>query len=235
MRLLFTPVRKRPPHSARRGIAFLLVAVFLLAGVFLLVALPGALARETAPAEMIADELPRRKTLKSATKSELIGAICAAVRKHRSAAALIAPVAIAARPAFAGEIVGSILRCSGKLDCEFVGAVVAAAASVEGVEMGAISDAAVAKASDCAETIREASRRKPKPNGEKAEATASEPGALIGTSAGPDEGFDPHEKLEPVCDNGTQRAIRASELNKFLGTHPGAVIGSCQTPPQTNP
>jgi hypothetical protein len=57
---------------------------------------------------------------------------------------------------------------------------------------------------------------------------------LIGTSNGPDEGFDPHEQLNLVCDNGTQRAVRASQLNDFLRLNPGSLVGVCQTPSKTD-
>jgi hypothetical protein len=39
-------------------------------------------------------------------------------------------------------------------------------------------------------------------------------------ATGPDERFDPHEQLNLVCDDGTQRAVRASQLDDFLRSNP---------------
>ena len=207
-------------------------------GVLLLVAgfwtalLPVALAREATAGEMIANQLPGRKTLKSATKSEFLAAVCAAVRKRRSAAAVITQAAVMARRESAADIVEAVLRCSGKTSCEVVGLIVAAATMAEG-DPSNIADVAMAKAPSCTETIREASRRGAKAI-DRAEAETVPHGPLIGTSNGPDEGFDPHEELNLVCDDGTQRAVRASQLDDFLRSNPGSFLGVCQTPPQTN-
>ena len=195
--------------------------------------LPATLAREMTADEMIADQLAARKTLKSATKSEFLGAVCAAVRKRRSAAAAITQAAVIARRESAGEIVDVVLRCSGKTNCELVGSIVAAATTAEG-DPANIANAAIAKAADCAESIREATRRGAKAS-DRAEAEAApQQSRLIGTGNGPDEGFDPHEQLNLVCDDGTQRAVRASQLDDFLRSNPGSFIGVCQPPSKTN-
>jgi len=211
--------------------------VFMFCGVLLLgsgfwVLLPATLAREMTASDMIADQLPARKTLKSATKSEFLGAVCAAVRKRGDAAAAITQAAVMARRESAGDIVEAVLRCSGKTNCELVGSIVAAATTAEGDPTN-IADAAIVKAANCAETIREAARRAAKTS-DRAEAVP-EQSPLIGTSNGADEGFDPHEKLNLVCDDGTQRAVRTSQLDDFLRSHPGSVIGVCQPPSKTNP
>jgi hypothetical protein len=208
--------------------------VFLLAAGLWAALLPAVLAREATAVDMIANQLPGRKTLKSATKSEFLGAVCAAVRKQRKAAPAITQAAVTARRESAGDIVGTVLRCSGKTSCESVGSIVAAAVAAEG-DSANIADAAIAKAPNCVETIREAGRRGAKASDRVAAETAPEQGPLIGTSNGPDEGFDPHEQLNLVCNDGTQRAVRASQLDDFLRSNPGSFVGVCQPPPpQTN-
>ena len=182
---------------------------------------------------LIAGQLPARKTLKSATKSEFLGAVCAAVRKRRTLAAAITQAAVMARRESAGEIVEAVLRCSGKTNCELVGSIVAAATTAEG-DPANIANAAIAKAADCAESIREASRRGAKASDRAEAEAASEQSPLIGTSNGPDERFDPHEQLNLVCADGTQRAVRASQLDDFLRSNPGSFIGVCQPPSKTN-
>ena len=119
-------------------------------------------------------------------------------------------------------------------NCESLGLIVAAATTAVGSPAN-IADAAMANAPNCAETIREASRRGVKANEHVEAETAAEQGPLIGTgSNGPDEGFDPHEQLNLVCDDGTQRAVRASQLDDFLRSNPGSFLGLCLTPTQTN-
>ena len=193
--------------------------------------LPTVRAREVTAAQMIADQLPGRITLKSATKSEFLGAVCAAVRERRGAAAAITQAAVTVRRESAGDIVGAVLRCYGKLNCELLGSIVTAATVAEG-DPAKIADAATARAPNCAETIRETSRRGAKTSDRAEAETAPEQGPLIGTSNGPDEGFDPHEQLNLVCDDGTQRAVRASQLDDFLRSNPGSFVGVCQTPPE---
>lgn len=234
MKSLRAPIGRGSASPAIRRAVLTFCGAFLLAAGSWTVLLPAALARETTAADMIADHLPGRKTLKSATKSEFLGAVCAAVRKQRSAAAAITQAAVMMRRESAGDIVEVVLRCCGKTNCELVGLIVAAAITAEGDPLK-IADAAMVEAPNCAETIREASRRGAKA-GDRAEVEAPpEQGPLIGTSSGPDEGFDPHEQLNLVCDDGTQRAVRASQLEEFLHSHPGSFLGACQTAPQTSP
>jgi hypothetical protein len=190
-------------------------------------------AREVNAADLIAAELPSKKTAKSATQTEFLSAVCAVVRRRRSSAAVITQTAVGLRRESAGEIVGMALRCIGKVDCESAGAIVAAAKAAEG-DTTKITDAAMAKAPDCAETIREAARRGAKA-ADRAEPAAAAP--LLpprpGTSSAADENFDPLEPLTLVCLDGVPRAIRASLLEEFLSANPGAFVGPC--PPAASP
>ena len=150
----------------------------------------------------------------------------AAARRRRADVPAITQAAVTARREMAGEIVGMVLRCAGKPNCEAIGAIVAAANAAKG-DVTKITDAAIAKAPDCAETIRQATQRaEPK--------STPEPEPVIGTSSGREDGFDPHEPLQLVCNDGTQRAVRASLVDQFLKANPGAVLGPCQVSPSTN-
>ncbi len=174
--------------------------------------------------------MPDKKTLKSATQTELLSAVCAAARKRRADVAAITQAAVVARRELAGEIVGMVLRCAGKTNCETTGAIVAAAHAAEG-DVTRITDAAMARAPNCAETIDEVIQRgTKKPEAKSAAELAPSPG----TGDGREFGFDPHEPLRLVCSGGTQRAVRASQLEEFLKTNPGSFPGPCKTTPQTN-
>ncbi len=205
-------------------------AVLFLGAVFWTASLSAQPARENAAAEAIATQLPEKKTLKNASKTEFLSAVCAAARKRRANIAAITQAAVLARREWAGEVVGMVLRCAGKTNCETTGAIVEAAHAAEGDE-SKITDAAIAKAPNCAETIHEAISRSAKTPAAKGPA---EPEPPPGTSNARDYGFDPHEPLELVCAGGTPRAVRASQLEEFLKTNPGSFPGPCQTTPQTN-
>jgi len=213
--------------------ALIFCGILLLATGFCVLS-PTMLAREMTASDMIAEQLPARKTLKSATNPEFLGAVCAAVRKRRNAAVAITQAAVTLRRESAGEIVEAVLRCCAKASCELVGSIVTAATTAEG-DPANVADAAIARAANCGETIRDASRHGAKVSDRAEAEAAAEQNPLIGTSNGADEGFDPHEQLKTVCDDGTQRAVRASQLDDFLSSNPGSFIGVCQPPSKTSP
>src|SRR5262249_10617167 len=101
----------------------------------------------------------------------------------------------------------------------------------KGTSPNAVADAAITRAPDCAEAIDRAAhpaRKEPPPLVAKTEASPT-----ASPKPTPDETFDPLEALRLVCDSGSQRAVRASELDEFLRTHPDAVLGTC--PPSPSP
>jgi hypothetical protein len=155
------------------------------------------------------------------------------VRKRRSEAAAITSAAVTAHPAFAADIVARLLSCSGKIDCEFVGAIVTAAAAAESNSATRIGDAAMARMPNCADTIERAIKEAAK----RAMPGATSPGEATSavSSPGAEESFDPLEPLTLVCDNGTRRAIRQSMVNDFLRLHPGSFRGSCPPTPSPSP
>ena len=187
---------------------------------------------------MIQSGLSGKTTIKSADKAELLSAVCGAVQKSRSVAPAIASAAVTARPELASDIVATVLRCSGKINCEVVGSIVAAAVSADATLVATIGKAAIAGAPNCVETIQRTTRRlvnNDLDGDEPDAASPTEQAPLIGTSAGVDEGFDPLEALRLVCENGTPRAVRESQLKDFLDTHPGSFIGQCPPTPSPSP
>lgn len=189
--------------------------------------------REPTPAQLIQEGLPRRKTIKTADQKELTNAICRAVARHRPAAAAIASSGVAARPDLAAEITATVLRCAGKVDCDFVAKIAAAASQPSKVSKDAVADAALARAPDCAEAIDRALR--PPPKEPSPPPVKTENAVAVVTKPNTDEGFDPLEPLRLVCDAGNQRALRASEIEEFLRTHPGAIVGECPATPSPSP
>lgn len=230
MKSLRNPARAKPPFRRKATTALLGGAVLLLLAVGWTALLPAQNAAEKNAADLISTQLPEKKTLKSAGKMEFLGAVCAAVRRRRADVPAITQAAVQARREMAGEIVAMVLRCSGKANCETTGAIVAAAVAADG-EVSKVSDAAIAKAPNCAETIREATQRGAKTTEPK---SAPEQASPAGPGNGREEAFDPHEPLQLVCQEGTQRAVRRSELDDFMKANPAAFLGPCQSSPSTN-
>lgn len=221
----------KPPFRRKAATALLGGAVLLLLAVGWTAVLPAQNAAEKNAADLIATQLPEKKTLKSTGKMEFLSAVCAAVRRRRANVPAITQAAVQARHELAGEIVAMVLRCSGKANCETTGAIVAAAVAADG-DVSKVSDAAIAKAPNCAETIREATQRGAKTTEPK---SAPEQASSAGPPGnGREEAFDPHEPLELVCQEGTQRAVRRSELGDFMKANPAAFLGPCQSSPSTN-
>ena len=199
--------------------------VLILAAAFWLAVAPATFSRDPTPAEEIGNGLPAKATMKSASKSDFLSAVCGAVRKNQNSGAGITAVAIAARSELTGAIVATVLRCAGKVDCEYVGGIAGAAIRAQPKLETVISDAAIARAPDCGETVQAALRA----------ATQSAAGASPGTPhPAADEVFDPREELIPVCAAGVQRAIRKSLVEEFLRTNPGSHVGPCPPPSPQN-
>jgi hypothetical protein len=217
---------------------FLELVIFALAVTLWFAAPPAALARDSSAAELIENALPAKVTLRRAGKADLLSAVCAAVRENRKSGPAITMAAAAAQGEYAPDIVGSVLRCARRVDCEYVGAIVKAAVSAEPGAAAPISEAALGRAPNCEETIQASARAALKSVEERVKTnppSSSEPGASISPSIGADEGFDPREELVLVCDGGTQRAIRESLLSDFLHSHPDAKAGSCPSTPTPSP
>lgn len=230
MKSLRNPAWAKPPFRRKTASALLGGAVLLLLAIAWTAVLPAQNAAEKNAADLISAQLPEKKSLKSAGKMEFLSAVCAAVRRRGVNVPAITQAAVQARREMAGEIVAMVLRCSGRTNCEATGAIVAAAIAAEG-EVSKVSDAAIAKAPNCAETIRAATQRRAKPTEAK---SAPEQASPAGPGNGREEAFDPHEPLQLVCQEGTQRAVRTSLLDEFMKANPGAFLGPCQSSPSTN-
>lgn len=219
----------------------ILLMAALTAGLWI-ATMPAAQARTLTPTEMIQEGLPPGKTMRNANKPEFLSAVCAAVKKHRPEASQIARLAVMTHHEYSGDIVTTILRCGSSRDCAFVGTIVTAAIQVAPSEVSVIQDAALAIAPDCADAIQAATILDSKDAKDVGGIAAENPSyigpisqvPLPGSVGGGGGGINPGEQIFMVCDNGTQRSIRASQLGAFLTSHPGSFVGSCHVTPATN-
>ena len=220
--------------STRTGI-FLLVSFTLVASLWI-ATLPVALALLMTPTEMIEQGLPPGKNVRNATKAEFLFALCAAVKRHRPDSPAIAKVAVVAHHEYAGDIIETIIRCASaeEPDCEFVGAVVAAAVAAAPDSSSGIADGALAAAPNCADAIQQALAPVPGegPGFESAGPTSALPPP--GSVGGGGGGFNPQGQPILVCDNGTEVQVLPNQLSTFLSSHAGSAVGACQPTPVTN-
>lgn len=225
---------------ARLGLSLLVTVALALT--FWAITLPAARAQALSPLQLIQQGLPPGRTLGDASKSQVLAAVCAAVRQHREMAPDITQVAVRAHHEYAGDIVATVLRCSPNLDCDFAGTIVVAAVRVAQEDASIIDDAALAVAPDCADAIQQATEQAANIPGEgPAEGGGFNTGGPIGAAplpgtvgGGGGGGFNPQEQVILVCDNGTQRQVPENNLGAFLSSHPGSFVGSCQATPTTN-
>lgn len=224
----------------RMTLSILLIAA--LAGGLWFSTAPAAQARTLSTTEMIQEGLPPGKTMRNANKPEFLSAVCAAVKKHRPEASQVTRLAVMTHHEYSGDIVATILRCSSSLDCAFVGTIVTSAIQVAPSEVSVIQDASLAIAPDCADAIQASTVLDSKDAKDATDFPAEGPGdlgpisqvPLPGSVGGGGGGVNPGEEVFTVCDNGTQRSVRQSQLGSFLSSHPGSFVGSCQPTPTTN-
>lgn len=189
---------------------------------------PVANAQEMSPTEMIEAQLPEGKTLSTATKSELLSAVCAAIKKYPNAAPGIVKAAVDARKEWTADIVRTALRClPGRVECDMVADIVTAATAANPDDASQIMEIALQLYPNCRGVIGQ-----PPDEGEFGAAppnVLAPPGSIGGGG-----GFNPQENTVTVCDNGVNVQVPVSQVNEYLSTHPGSRLGACDVTPSTN-
>jgi hypothetical protein len=219
-----------------------LVLVFGLALAFAFWTATAAKAKEITPIEMIQSKLPQAKTLATATKPEVLSAICGAVGKWRNDAPEIVRTATGARKEMTGDIVAKGIRCLGEQsdgnsvaagpNCDLVGQIVNAGLGVNPEQASNIIDLAVQLAPDCREAVESAGTPAEGPGGlSNAPSNLNPPPGSLGVGAGK---LDPQKSAVTICDNGQNVQVPASHKKSYMGAHPGSRLGACQTTPSVN-
>lgn len=229
--------------------AVILLLTLVLNGVFWVVTIPAAIGRLMTPTEMIESGLPPGTMLKTARKPQFLAAVSAAIKNHRKSAPCVARIAVATHREYSGDIVAAIVRNTGgegKGDCTLTGEIVAAAIAAWPGSASAMTDAALAAAPACADTIQSGATRDGREVVDRGETTedvpAEGPGnfgvaaptyltAPLGSVGGGGGGFNPQQPVIQICDNGRQRGVPASRVDHFLNTHSGSFVGGCQITP----
>ena len=213
--------------------AFVLLVGLALGFAFWTTTAPVAKAREMTPAEMIQSKLPSAKTLVTASKPEVLFAVCGAIREWKNDAPKIVRTAAEARKELAGDIVATGIRCLGDHpDCELVGEIVGAGLAANPAAASNIIDLALQLAPDCRGAIEVAAGPAEGPvNVLNGPANINPPpGSVLGGGGG----FTPEEAAVTICDHGQNVQLPASRADAYLRSHRGSVRGVCQVTPDKN-
>jgi hypothetical protein len=193
-------------------------------------------ASQITPAEMIQTKLPRDKTLVTATRSEALSAICAAIRKWPNEAPQIVRTAAGARKEMTTDILRQSIEClrgdakEGPASCDLIGQTVAAAISADGEDASKITELALQEAPDCAGGIEAAMTPGEGPNaGADPPNLNPPPGSLSGIVANVNQ-----RNTITVCDNGINVQLSPSNEESYLTAHPSSRSGACQATAAVN-
>jgi hypothetical protein len=180
------------------------------------------------PAEMIQSNLPHAVALGSASKADVLSAVCKAVGEYRKDAPQIVRAAAGARKEFSGDIVGTAIRClrqgkEGALDCELVRSILREGTAADPERAASLTELVLGLAPDCSlDTPAEGPGF-----------TSTNPLANINAAPGSVGGAAGGDVCE-VCHNTQELQIACSDLDSYLRAHPGDNSGPCVATPSIN-
>jgi hypothetical protein len=243
----FTGVAGTPMTAALRNLIVLAIALVLGLGLWLAAIPIASAARDMTATEMLQSKLPRDKTLTSASKTEVLDAVCGAVASWRAQSPQIVRTAVTTRHEFAGDIVTIAVRClrddkDGPLACERVAEIYRFAVDGNPRGQAAILESFLMTAPDCRGSFAFAEGKQvisPPAEGPDIRAeignftnTPTNINPPSGTIAG--GGFNPTTNQCVVCHNAHDIQIPCNQVSKYLNNHRGDFAGACQPTPITN-
>jgi hypothetical protein len=181
------------------------------------------------PVEMIQAKLPQGKTIATATDTQLLNAVCKAVKQWPKEAPLIVRTAAGARKSIRTDILCMAIRClreNHQLDCTWVLDIVREWINADPKLANQLTEVI----SNCSPECRDALQGLAGGAGEGAFAN---PPANLNPPPG-STGGGGAENICIVCHNGQNIQISCSDLDRYLASHPGDTAGACQVTPATN-
>jgi hypothetical protein len=179
------------------------------------------------PVEMIQSKLPQGKTIATASDTQLLDAVCKAVKQSPKEASLIIRTVAGAKKSLQGDILCMTIRClkeKRELDCAWVTDVVRDWIKADPDSANQL----IELVSDCSPDCRDPLQ-----------------GLLTGGSAF----ANPPSNINPppgsvgagasgntctVCHNGENVQVGCDDMANYLTGHPGDTAGSCQVTSTTN-
>lgn len=180
------------------------------------------------PVEMIQSKLPQGKTIATATDTELLDAMCRAVKQWAKDAPLLVRTAAGARKNLRADILCMAIRCLREkhtLDCAWVTDVVREWIKADPGMANQLTELVSNCAPECRDALQGLGG---------GEGTFANPPTNVNPPPG-SSGGGASENICIVCHNGQNIQISCSDLDGFLRSHPGDTAGPCQVTPSTNP
>jgi hypothetical protein len=180
------------------------------------------------PVEMIQPKLPSGKTIATASDTELLDAVCKAVKQWPKDASLIIRTVAGARKNLQGDVLCMTIRClkeKRELDCTWVTDVVREWIKADPDSANQL----IELVSDCSPDCRDPLQGLLTGGGAFANPPSNinpPPGSVGGGAAAGNTCV--------VCHNGENVQIACDNMANYLTAHPGDTSGSCQVTSTTN-
>jgi hypothetical protein len=221
------------PNGEHFAARFLKTTLVLLTGLALATAFwvastPVANAQGGNPAQFIESQLPSGKTMQNASKADFLSAVCAAVKKHKNAAAQIVRVAVAARPEWKNDILRTAFNCLGTGDCALLGRVLRGAIAGSPGDANDLTQVAIEAAPGCASSFGGGQP------GEDEGNFGNAPGGNQNPPPGTIAGGGGQGNVVAICHNGHTIFVSPNGAEAHLSQHAGDSLGPCQVTAVTN-
>jgi hypothetical protein len=226
MKKIFTVVNRAGilRSSCKTGVA--LLAIIGLTSAFWISSSPLAQAVQKTPDAMIMEGL-QGTSIGQAGKSQLLNAVCKAVRKYKDDSAAIVRTATGARSEFKTQIWCEAMKCLREtrgMDCAGVANTVKKWIDEDSGNAAAITES-ISNCIGCREQLQ-ALGQEGEGNFTNPPGNVNPPPGSVGSGAG--------QNTCIVCRNNNESTISCDQVDQFLKDHPGSNAGPCQATPVTN-
>ena len=217
-------------HFVARAIqsTLLLLIGLALGAAFWVASTPMAQAQDMSPAKMIEAQLPQGKTAATAGKADYLAAVCAAVKKFRSAAPQIVRAAVTAHPEWKKDILRTAFQCVGSDDCRLLNRILRGAIAGSPNDASGLTEVAIDAAPSCAGSF---GGNGGQGNDEGIGNFSNTPGNL-NPPPGSIGGGGGQGNVITVCLNGQTLFVTPERAQDLVNQ--GATVGACQVTATTN-
>jgi len=194
---------------------------------FWVASMPVAQAQDMSPTKMIESQLPQGKTMESAGKADYLAAVCAAVKKWRSASPQIVRAAVEARPAWKRDILRTAFQCLGSDDCRLLVRVLRGAIAGAPDDASGLTETAIDAAPSCAGSFGGGGGGDDDDGG-----NFGNPPGNLNPPPGSLGGGGGQGNVIVVCFNGQTLFVTPQRAQELVNQ--GATVGACQVTPAVN-
>ena len=177
-------------------------------------------------------ELPQGKTLRTATKDELLSALCKAIRKQPNNAPQYVRVTSQARRQWSRDIIRTAFECVGTGNCGLFGRILRSVIGLYPDDATMLTEFAIGLAPDCAGAF--GGRGGGTDPGDDGEGNFGPPPGNQNPPPGSVGGGGGQGNVVGICHNGRTIFVSPQGAENHLRTHLGDTLGPCQVTPTQN-